>query len=132
LSFADTAKLKKEGRNFDCSVCPKRVQELRRCWEPGEFTYRDNGSVFPIYIHEGGQGYGFCPSKVYRDEEAVSYYRLLIVIAETGTMPNAGGLYDQDKELVDDLGIFLPIYDQLKWGQKISALAGGAKKSGSK
>ena len=125
LSFADTAKLKEEGRNFDCSTCPKQIQKIRRCWEDRDDFTSEDGSVFPIYIHQGGGLYGFCPGKVSRDIETVSFFRMLVLIAETGVMPEAGGIFDQDPDLMEELSWFLPSYDTAKWAQKMSMIFGG-------
>lgn len=126
LSFADTAKLAKEGRNFDCSTCPKAIQELRRCHEPRwDFTDAD-GSVWPMYLHKGGTLYGFCPAKAARDDpEAHQLYSLLVVIAETGQLLVAGGVVDQPDWLIDELSWFLPRYAMHKFGRQAAMCFGG-------
>jgi hypothetical protein len=128
LSFADTAKLKEEGRNFDCSTCPKAIQKIRRCWEDRDDFTSEDGNVFPIYIHKGGGLYGFCPGKVSRDIETVSFFRMMVLVAETGNFPEAGGIFDQDAALMDELSWFLPAYDMAKWSQKMSMIFGGLDK----
>lgn len=124
LSFADTAALKKEGRNFDCSTCPKAVQKIRRCWEPREDFTSGDGAVFPIYIHKGGTLYGFCPAKVSRDLSTVSYFKLLVICAEMRTFPETGGLFDQDGEFIEQMSWFLPAYDMGKFASRVQMVMG--------
>lgn len=115
LSFADHAKLVKEGRNFDCSTC--KVQNLRRCNEPRwDFSFEKDGNPWPMYVSSPkGELYGFCPAKVARDDlEAVSVFRLLVVVAETGQLLDDGGINAQPSWLIDELSWFLPRYGNLK------------------
>lgn len=126
LSFADTAKLAKEGRNFDCSNCPASIQKLRRCHENRWDFAEPDGSLWPMYLHKGGPLYGFCPSKVARDDpEASQLYNLLVVIAETGQLLVAGGVAEQPDWLVSELAWFLPQYSTHKSARIIGMCFGG-------
>jgi hypothetical protein len=125
LSFADTTKLKQEGRNFDCSKCPVKVQELRRCWDPREDFTSEDSAVFPMYITSTSTLYGFCPGKVSREPEVLQYYRLLVITVETGNLPHTGGIMDQDANFISDLGWFIPAYGMTKWAGIASSLLGG-------
>ena len=132
LSFADTKALKKEGRNFNCAQCPIGVQKIRRCREDREdFTYEDSAQ-FPIFIHKGGKGYGFCPAKVTWDQHIVGYYRILILVAEMKVFPNGEPLEKQDPELLDILSWFIPLYQQNKFAQNIQMMFGGSSSENKK
>jgi hypothetical protein len=124
LSFADHARLKREGRTFDCQACPKRVQEIRRCREDRDDFTSDDGAVFPIMIEKGGTGFSFCPGKATWDREAVSLYRLLIVAAETGTMLDNGSLSDQSDLWIELLAWFIPFYEQQKFVSRVKLVLG--------
>ena len=122
--MADHGKLKSEGRSFNCQGCPEAVQRIRRCREDRmDFTDKD-GAVFPIYLQKGGSGFGFCPAKALWDSDAVAYYRLLSLAAETGTMYEAGGLADQPSWWVDLAAWFVPRYRDYKVMSYAKAILG--------
>lgn len=127
LSFADHAKLKAAGRNFDCASCPERVQKLRRCRED-RFDFNENdGPAFPIVLEKGGTQYGFCPGKATWDAEAVNLYRLLIVAAETGTMLDKGSLSEQPGYWIELLAWFIPFYSNQKFVSRARMILGNDK-----
>lgn len=129
LAFADHAKLKGQGRSFDCATCPDRIQKLRRCREDREdFTEKD-GAVFPMYVEKGGTNFGFCPGKATWDHEAVSLYRLLLVAAETGTMLDRGSLSEQADYWIELLAWFLPFYDNQKFVSRAKMILGDGSKA---
>ena len=129
LSFADHAKLARQGRSFDCRACPERIQKLRRCREDREDFTEADASFFPMQIEKGGQTYGFCPAKATWDAEAIDLYRLLIVSAETGTMLDDGSLSAQSPDWIELLAWFLPFYDQKKFISRVQLVLGdGAAK----
>jgi hypothetical protein len=55
---------------------------------------------------------------------------MLVIIAETGNLPEAGGLMDQEAHIIDDLGWFVPVYDMMKWGTRVSMFMGDGKAAG--
>ena len=59
-------------------------------------------------MEKGGPSFGFCPAKVLRDDyETSQTYRTLVTILETGSLPDSGGINDQDPiwgELVSEFG----------------------------
>lgn len=122
------AKLKEEGRNFVCNGCPTQVQKLRRCREPREDFGPKDAPFWPIQLHPGGQRYGFCPAKATWDHEVVSLYNALVVIAETGQLPEAGGLNAQPDWLIDHLAWFLPNYQLHRFANQARMLFGDSKK----
>jgi hypothetical protein len=124
LSFADHAKLSREGRSFDCKTCPERIQKLRRCREEREDFTSDDAGFFPMQVDKGGQTYGFCPGKATWDMEAVHMYRLLIVAAETGTMLDNGSLAEQTTDWIELLAWFLPFYDHHKFVSRVRMVLG--------
>lgn len=138
MHFADHAALKKSGRNFVCSECPKRVAQLRRCREDKwDFTSEDS-NIFPIRIHDGGGLYGFCPGKVTGDHEAITIFEIMTVACEQKVLLNAGGLSDQPGWFVQLLAWFGPNYDDQKFMKKARMVLGsddgpkGALKKGKK
>lgn len=80
--------------------------------------------MFPIYITKGGPQFSFCPGKVTRDPEVISQFQELALICEFKTLPIAGGLNDQDANLIDDLKWFFPKYEVMKFTQKASMILG--------
>lgn len=129
LSFADHAKLSRDGRSFNCTSCPERIQKLRRCREDRDDFTEADAPFFPLQIEKGGQTYGFCPGKATWDREAVDLYRLLIVAAETGTMLDDGSLSAQSHDWIELLAWFLPFYDHQKFVSRVKLVLGdGASK----
>lgn len=127
--MADHGKLKAEGRNFNCASCPAAVQKIRRCREDRmDFSDKD-GPIFPIYVQKGGQGFGFCPAKATWDGEAMTFYRLLSLASETGTMYEAGGLADQPSWWVDLAAWFVPRYRDFKVMSYAKAILGDGSSS---
>jgi len=100
---------------------------MRRCDEDKEFTSED-GPIWPMYIVKGGTLYPFCPGKVNRDYSAVELFRYLTLIAETKALPKAGGILDQDDDIIEHMSWFLPMYDQMKWQTRMDALFGNIEK----
>jgi hypothetical protein len=96
-----------------------------------DFTEAD-GLAFPIYINQGGGLYGFCPSKVARDDHAVvQVFQLLMIAAETGAMLKTGGLEDQPDWFVEMLGWLIPRLDLAKFSSKAMMVMGGSGGSSS-
>lgn len=112
---------------FDCSSCPLETQQLRRCREPRwDFTYKDGG-LFPLYIEQGGNPYGFCPGKATWDRETTFLYQALVVSAETGIMIEQGSLLEQPEWWVDLLAWFLPAYSDQRFYSRARAILGDGK-----
>lgn len=105
--------------------------EARRCREDRwDFTEAD-GAAFPLYIqrHDKGTGelYGFCPSKVARDDPAtVALFRILMIAADTGVMLKAGGIEDQPDWFVELLGWLMPRLDIAKFASKAQMVLGSS------
>lgn len=121
----NTAKLKKQGRSFNCATCDPKIKKIRRCQEDREDFTAEDGALWPMYIQEGGELYGFCPAKATWDLSLSHHFSLMVIIAQTGTMPYEGGLYDQPAELIEELAWFLPRYEQMKFIQKADMILGG-------
>ena len=123
LAFCDNAELRNEGRNFNCKECPKSVQKLRRCRENRWDFTADDGAIFPMYINKGGNLYGFCPSKVARDDQkTVRLFNLLILCHEYKVLPFGGDLVEQPEWVVDLLSDFAIKYDQMKFYSRMRDL----------
>lgn len=133
MTFADQGRLSKEGRSFNCETCPAATKAARRCAEDRwDFTSKD-GPSFPVYIHKGGELYGFCPAKASWDQSNVQILRLLMIAAETGAMLKSGGLEDQPTWFIELLGWFIPRLDYAKFGLKVASVMGdGSKKDAAK
>ena len=83
-----------------------------------------------MYVHSAqGEAYGFCPGKATWDQSLVRTFRLLTIVAETGQLPESGGLNHQPDWLVEVLGWFLPRYSMAKFARQMSMLFGDDKKS---
>jgi len=124
LSFANPARLKKDGRSFNCPTCPDRTKKLRRCRESREDFIADDGPLWPMQISKGGEYYGFCPAKATWDKDCVDYFNLLIICAETGALPFEGGIMDQEYDFIENFSWFLLRWDMLKFMQKADMILG--------
>ena len=91
-----------------------------------DFTEED-GSLWPMYVEKGGGLYGFCPGKATWDTEATSVFRMLIIAAETGTMLESGGIYDQPDWWVELVSEFIPKHNQQKLISIARAFVGKGK-----
>lgn len=121
--------MKQEGRSFDCATCPKSIQKIRRCREDRFDLTAEDGNIFPMYINKGGTLFGFCPAKATWDHAMVAQFNYLTVLAETRQLPRAGGLDDQDTDIIDILAWFLPKYDMQKFIRKAEMILGNDNKS---
>jgi len=103
---------------------------MRRCGEAREdFTEKD-GNLWPMFVHEGGQPFSFCPGKATWDPEVKSTLRLLVVAAESGAMIERGGLGDQPSWWVETLSWFLPAYRKIEFFSRVRAVIGDGKPAG--
>lgn len=76
-----------------------------------------------------GEHYGFCPSKVARDDfETAAIYHMLVVIAETGQLLDGNGVANQPAWLIEELAWFLPKYSAYKFANQISMVFGSDEK----
>jgi hypothetical protein len=130
LATADHARLKREGRSFNCETCPEKVKQVRRCYEDREDFTEADGSIWPMTIEPGGHQFGFCPAKAAWDAEAMGTFRLLGLAAETGTMYEAGGLSNQPDWFIDLASWFIPLYKQRKIIMFAKAVIGDGKSGG--
>jgi hypothetical protein len=122
LTYADQAKLKKEGRSFDCSTC--KVSHLRRCKEDKwDFTEND-APFFPMYVNQGGELYGFCPAKATWDSWTVTMYKALLCSATTGSQWVSGGISEQPEWWIDLLSWFVTRYDMSNFTRKATMVLG--------
>jgi len=112
LQFANHSELKKQGRNFDCSSCPLRIQKLRRCHEDRWDFTEDDAAFFPMSVEKGGAMYGFCPAKVNWDNEATTLFNTLVVALEYGKLFTNTDLINQPSWSVDLLAWFAVTYKQ--------------------
>lgn len=121
LSFAPPERAKV----FQCSRCPIETQNLRRCRETREdFTYKDNGSVFPIMVTQDGEQFSFCPGKATWDHTVSSIYSALMITAETGNLWNSGGISEQPSWFIELLSIFLIRYNDHKFYSRARSILG--------
>lgn len=95
--------------------------------------------VFPMYVHKGGELYGFCPSKATWDPEVTTLFRTLHVAASTGVMWQDGGMKDQPTWWIELLSWFIQRHDAESFASKArsvlsdgSANQGGSKPHGAK
>lgn len=124
LSFAPPERAKV----FRCSTCPAETQTLRRCREPREdFTYKDNGSVFPIMVTRDGEQFSFCPGKATWDPTVSNIFSSLMISAETGNLWNSGGISEQPSWFIELLSIFLMRYNDHKFYSRAQAILGDGK-----
>lgn len=78
-----------------------------------------------MYINKGGTLYNSCPGKATWDKIAVEHFHKLVLICEMKIMPNAGGIDEQDSELIETLSWFLPKYDLFKFMQRVDMVLNG-------
>lgn len=121
VSFADDAK------RFDCAACPIEVQELRRCHEDRFDFGPEDAAFFPIRVSDGGTLFGFCPGKATWYPDVAALYRMLSLVAETGTMPYEGGLMDQPDWIIELLGYFVPRYKAVQFSARARSILGNGK-----
>lgn len=125
--FADHGKLKKEGRSFDCSTC--KVSHIRRCKEE-RWDFDENDSpIFPMYVFQGGDLYGFCPAKSTWDPWTVTMYKALVCAVTTGAQWNDGGLAEQPEWWVDLVSWFSGRYDLNNFHRKVVMVVGDGDKN---
>lgn len=111
-------------KELTCSICPDRIQKLRRCREPRwDFTEKD-AAFWPMYVEKGGTLYNFCPGKATWDPEAAGVYQALVITAETGIMLEDGPLSEQPDWWIDLLSWFLPYYSDQKFFSRARAILG--------
>jgi hypothetical protein len=85
--------------------------------------------VFPVYVHKGGEGYGFCPTKATWDPQVSQLFRTLHVAAATGVMWQDGGVKDQPTWWIELLSWFIQRYDAENFGSKARAVLGDGSSS---
>lgn len=74
--------------------------------------------------------YGFCPSKVARDDyDTLSLYRTLTISCELKTLPYNDHLVNQPSDIIDLLSWFAPLYDEHKFSSRMSGLFGDGSKN---
>jgi hypothetical protein len=93
-----------------------------------DFTAKDS-NVFPVRISEGGGLYGFCPAKATWDQEATSFFELMVVAVEQKKLLVAGGIADQPGWFVSALSWFGPVYDTLKFMSRAKMILGDGSAS---
>ena len=84
-----------------------------------------------MYVHKGGELYGFCPAKATWDGQTMSLFRILHVASETGAMWDEGPLSEQHDWFVDVLSWFLTKHDFAKFQTKARMVLGDGKKESS-
>lgn len=82
-----------------------------------------------MYVNEGGTLYGFCPGKVTWDHNIVGLYKILVIVAETGIMPNGDSLLEQEERLIDVLFWFIPAYKKHQFNSNAEMIFGSDKQS---
>lgn len=107
-----------------CVTCTKNIKAVRRCEEDREDFTEADGALWPMYVHQGGGQYGFCPAKATWDPRIAEVYRLLVITAQTGAMLEVGGLNDQPSWWIELIGWFLPQYDTVKFTSRARTVLG--------
>lgn len=75
-------------------------------------------------IYDGGELYGFCPSKATWDAEAVLLYRSLVVATQCGTMWERGSLSEQPSWWIELLSWFVQKYNHEVFVQRAKMVLG--------
>lgn len=88
-----------------------------------DFTEAD-GAMWPMYVEQGGEMYGFCPAKATWDHNLYRLFQLLLIAAETGVMIEVGGLRDQPSWWIEQAAWFFPRYDAIKFGSRMKSVLG--------
>jgi len=103
------------------------VQKIRRCHEDRwDFDHKD-GAIWPMRVSIGGEFYGFCPGKVMRDPGVQELFKMMLVSVETGQLYVTGAIADQPDWFIDLLAWFTPLYDRIKFENKVRAVVGDGK-----
>lgn len=100
---------------------------MRRCKEDRWDFSEEDSNVFPMYVHQGGTLYGFCPAKATWDNESTELYKTLIVSRECGIMLTKGGLLEQPAWFIDVLSWFTTRYDHEKFASRARMILGDGK-----
>lgn len=77
-----------------------------------------------MQVHKGGEKYGFCPAKATWDPILSIHFRQLVLMCEIKVLPLAGGLHDQDAEIIESLAWFMPKYEIMKFIAKVDMILG--------
>lgn len=77
--------------------------------------------------------YGFCPGKATWDHDAANLFSLIELAFFTRSLAFTGSLFEQPSWYVDIIATYLPLYDQMRFNQRMKAMWGsdtaGASKS---
>jgi len=84
-----------------------------------------------MYVHKGGELYGFCPAKSTWDSQTINLFRILHVASETGAMWEEGPLSEQPEWFIDVLSWFITKHDFAKFQTKAKMVLGDGKKDSS-
>jgi len=101
LRFADAESTKA----YDCSKCPSSLKKQRKCEEKGL-----NNLDRLISVDQNGIKLPFCPAKATWYDEFTNLFSVLLVALETGILPKAGSLEDQDQLFVELFPYFVDRY----------------------
>lgn len=101
LRFADSESTK----TFDCSKCPGSLKKQRKCEQDGL-----NNLDRLISVDQYGIKLPFCPAKAIWYHEFTNLFSVLLVALETGILPKAGSLEDQDQLFVELFPYFVDRY----------------------
>ena len=83
-----------------------------------------SGSVFPIKLMEGRDGFGFCPAKLFRDDPVfVSVIRHLWLCWKMGQVPSDATLDTIDEEDADLLTFLIQAWERYSEDEKFKRLA---------
>lgn len=78
-----------------------------------------------MYINKGGTAYNYCPGKATWDVQVNEFFHRLVLMCEMKVFPKAGGIDDQDSDIIETLAWFLPKYDLHKFIQRAEMVLGG-------
>lgn len=80
--------------------------------------------MWPMGINKGGPYFPFCPGKATWDYEAAHLLKLIELSYYTSSLAYPGSIYEQPAWYIDIVSDFLPLYDQLREGQKAKMMWG--------
>lgn len=80
-----------------------------------------------MYVHQGGDLYGFCPAKATWDTWTINMYKALHVAVTCGAQWNSGGISEQPEWWVDLLSWFSARYDMTNFHRKAVMVLGDGK-----
>lgn len=114
---------------LDCSRCPLKVQQMRRCREDKWDFGPQDADFWPMRVSKGGALYSFCPAKATWDSRCVAIYQALVIACECGTQWQEGAILDQPSWWIDLLSWFAPSYNEVRFYSRARSILGDGKEA---